>query len=512
MRPVDTVVVGGGTNGLAAAIALAQAGDRVVVVEAAATLGGALRAVEIAPGFSAPPFGGETGWMPPEVARGLGLRGAAVEPGRTILAAGDGGWLALGPDPAAAAASLPAADAARWPAFAERIHGLAGVLRSLYVSPAPRIGADQLGEMVNLLKVGRKVRGLGRTGMVEMLRTVPMSVADLLDEWFSSDTLKGLLAADAVTDLCQGPVSGGTAFNFLHRHVGAPAGVIGARPDLDGVALVAALAARAGSAGVEIRTGTAVANVVVRDDRAVAVRLASGEEITCRSVVSSLDPWRSLLELVDPVHHDPEFIRAVDNIRFRGAASFLLLALDGLPAMPPGFDGVVCIAPSINDVERAFDATKYGEISSAPWLRMRVPSLHNAGLAPAGKHVAVIRVQYTPWRLRSGNWDAAREPLARQVLSRLEEHLPGLSGRVLHQRLLTPPDLERDFGLREGAVNHGEMMLDQILFMRPVAGWSRHATPVSGYYLAGSGTHPGGGVAGASGWLAAQAVLTGRRT
>lgn len=511
-RPVDTVVIGGGTNGLAAAIALAEAGDKVVVAEAADATGGVLRTMEIAPGFRVAPLGDEAGWMPPEVARGLGLAATVPAPGRRVLAAGNEGWLTFNPEPAAIPAGLGPSDAAQWPAFHERIHGLAGILRALYVAPAPRIDADQLGELVNLLKVGRRVRGLGRGETVQLFRTVPMAIGDLLDEWFTSDTLKGALAADAVTDLCQGPISGGTAFNFLHRHVGAPPGVLRARPVLDGSTLVAALTERAAAAGVEVRTGVAAARVEVEQDRVRSVVLADGGGIECRDVVSSLDPWTSLLELIDPVHHDPAFIRAVDNIRFRGAASFVLLALDGLPAMAEGFDGSLCIAPSIRAVEQAFDATKYGEISAEPWLEMRVPSLHRDGLAPRGSHVAVVRVQYTPYRLRGDTWDNRRQALGERVLGQLEARIPGLTSRVLHCRVLAPPDLEREFGLREGAVNHGEMMLDQILFMRPVAGWSRYATPVPGYYLAGSGTHPGGGIAGASGWLAAQAVLTGRKT
>ncbi|MDX2058069.1 MAG: NAD(P)/FAD-dependent oxidoreductase [Gemmatimonadales bacterium] len=511
----DTVVIGAGTNGLVTAIALARAGGKVLVVESAAQPGGALREVEFAPGFTAAPLAGSVGWMPPEVARGVGITPPARGAAAVSAPDGAGGWLQLSADPAATAGSIrrvSARDAARWAAFSGRIQRLAGFLGALYVSPPPRIDADRLGEMVALLKVGQKLRGLGKEEMVEVLRTVPMAVAELLDEWFESDLLKGTIAADAVTDLCQGPMSGGTAFNLLHHHVGAPAGAIRAVGLGDGVALVAALVERARAVGVEIRTGTSARQVVVRDDRAAGVELSSGETVTCRDVVSSLDPYRSLLELVDPVQLDPEFIQSVRNIRFRGAASKVLVALDALPALPSGFSGSISIAPSMRYLEQAYDATKYRECSEAPYLEVTFPTLTRPSLAPGGKHVAVIHVQFTPYRLRDGgSWDAIRDQVGGAAIGIVDRYLPGFTDRIRHRAVLAPVDLEREFGLREGAVSHGEMMLDQILFMRPVAGAAHYATPVRGYYLCGSGTHPGGGIVGASGWLAAQAVLQGRK-
>jgi phytoene dehydrogenase-like protein len=311
-------------------------------------------------------------------------------------------------------------------------------------------------------------------------------------------------------------MSGGTAFTFLHRQVGAATGVFGERLRLkDGPgALINALADRAKAAGVTIQTGAAVKNVIVGDDRIAGVLLESGEEISCREVVSSLDPYRTLLELLDPVHLDPDFIQAVRNIRFRGVTTKVLVALDQLPTVPgvtaTALNGAVVIAPSIRYLEKAYDATKYGRCSEEPAVEVRFPSVGQSGLAPAGKHVAVMSVQFTPYRLREGGFDALRDQIADRATTIVDRHLPGFASRVTARAVLTPVDLETQFGLREGAVSQGEMMLDQILFMRPVAGAARHAMPVPGLFLCGAGSHPGGGITGMSGWLAARAVLAGR--
>ncbi len=519
----DTVVIGGGTNGLAAAIRLGSAGSRVLLVEREETLGGTGREIEFAPGFRAAPFGSETGWIPPEVAKGVGLNGletVAVDP--TVVApSGDGRWLELRRDVAATAAGLrrfSPKDADQWPAFAARIHRIAGFLAELYRLPAPDIDTTSFGEMWGLLQVGRKLRAMGSTEMVEVLRTVPMAAAELLDDWFEHELLKGVLAAGAVTDIAQGPMSGGTAFTLLHHLVGSPEGTFRARtlPAGGGAALVGRLADRARQAGVQIRTGTGVGAIVVGNDDAVTgVRLDSGEEIRAAQVLSTADPRRTLLELVDPVHLDPEFMLAVRNVRFRGAASKILLGLEGLPDVPglgpELFRAALSFSPSMAGLERAYDAVKYGAWSREPYVEARIPSLWQPDLAPAGHHVMVLHVQYTPYRLSGTGWDADRDPMADAALAVVERHLPGLTRRIRHRLVLTPADLETRFGLFEGAVTQGEMMLDQILFMRPVAGYARYAMPVPGLFLGGAGTHPGGGITGGAGWLAARAARDARR-
>jgi phytoene dehydrogenase-like protein len=338
-----------------------------------------------------------------------------------------------------------------------------------------------------------------------------MPLADMLDECFESEQLKGVLAALGVADNCQGPASGGTALNFLHRHVGAAPGVFGDRLRLQtgGGALIAALADRARAAGVTIETSAEVRRLLVIDDRVTGAQLASGEEIHCRNVVSSLDPYRSLLELLDPAHLDPEFIATVRNIRYRGVTSIVLLALDGLPAIPgmaTAPTGAMLFAPSVRHVERAFDACKYGRCSEEPVIELRFPSVTQSNLAPMGRHVAMLRVQCTPYRLRDSDWATARDGMADRAIALVDLHVPGFATRIKHQAVLTPADLEARFGLREGAVSRGELALDQMLFMRPVAGASRYAMPVPGLYLCGAGTHPGHGMTGLSGLHAARAV------
>ena len=508
----DVIVIGGGTNGLVAAVALARAGNKVVVLEAAAQVGGALRDIEFLPGFKAAPVAGDVGWLPAEVTRGIGIAVTPRLASGTVAAAPQGGgrWLELKAGTEATAASLrewSSRDAERWPAFAERLHRIAGFLGALYASPAPRIDASRLGEFLDLARLGRRLKGLGKTEMVEVLRTIPMAVAELLDEWFESEPLKGLIASHAINDLGQGPMAGGTAFNLIDAHVGVAPATVRGMSGLVAGEVVAALAARAREVGVEIRTGTRARQIVVENDRVKGVVTADGAMLAAGGVVSTLDPYRSLLELVDPVNLDPEFIQMVRNVRFRGVVTKVMVALDGLPTLPAALSGVVAIAQSMRYLEKASDAVKYGRASEDPYVEVRF----GAGSAPAGKQVAVLHVQYTPYRLREGSWDGLRDQVADRAIAVVNQHVPGFADRVVGRVALSPADLEREFGWREGSATQGEMMLDQILFMRPVAGWARYAMPVGGLFLAGSGTHPGPGVIGGSGWLAAQAVLAARK-
>jgi phytoene dehydrogenase-like protein len=270
-----------------------------------------------------------------------------------------------------------------------------------------------------------------------------------------------------------------------------------------------------------IRTNVPVARILVRDYAAAGVVLENGEEIAGRAVLSSADPSRTLLGMVDPVWLDPEFVHAVRNIRFRGCTSFVLYALDGMPDVPgladPGaaLAGIVSLTPTMDALERAYDATKYGRIAERPHIEIMTPSLRWSGQAPAGRHVMVARVHYSPYSLREGaeaaaggGWTGAvRDALADRVTDAIGCVSPGFADRVLHRATLSPRDIEERYGYTEGAASQGEMMLDQILFMRPVAGWSRYAMPIAGLYLCGAGTHPGPGIAGGPGWLAAAELL-----
>jgi phytoene dehydrogenase-like protein len=346
-----------------------------------------------------------------------------------------------------------------------------------------------------MLGLGRKVRSLGRDGILDLLRTLPMSVADVLDETFEHAALKGLVASAGVSRIVQGPKSGGTAFLFLHYHVGAPEGAICsrliARGGLGAVANAFAKAARV--AGAEIRTEAAVSRVAVTEEGVTGVVLENGEELTASTVLSTTDPRATLHGLVDPIYIDPELSQAIGAVKYRGATAKVNLVLDGLPSLPADLlRGALVVAPDISYLERAYDAAKYGSISEHPYLEARIPTLHDASLAPAGRHVMSVLVQWVPYRLRSGTWDAARrDGVGDLVVRTLGDVLPGFANRVIACQVLTPRDIEERYGATEGNLTHGELTLDQVLFMRPVPGLSRHATPISGLYLGGPGTHPG---------------------
>jgi phytoene dehydrogenase-like protein len=435
------------------------------------------------------------------------------------VAAGPGDFLSLSRDPAAASATIrrrSAADAERWPAFVDLVHELAGFLSVLYQRPAPDIGASGLGELAAMAGLGRRLRALGGDRMVDLLRVLPMPVQELLDDRFDSSLLKAAIGAGGVQGICQGPRSGGTSFVLLHHLVGAPRGVMRGRghwprgPEDLAIALAGAARAR----GVTIRTDARVERILVRDDRVTGVALAGGERLPAPLVLSTASPARTLLGLVDPVWLDPEFLLAVRNIRYRGVESRVVFALDAMPEFPglphqsQALAGVLSLTPSLDALERAFDAAKYGVESPAPAVEVTFPSIAAPALAPEGKHVMVARVQYTPYSLRDGVWDEPRAAaLGDRVQSAVAAVAPGFADRIIRRVVLTPADLEARFGLPEGATSHGELGLDQILFMRPLAGLGRHATPVAGLYLAGAGTHPGPGIAGGAGWLSARRAV-----
>ena len=478
-RKLDAIVIGAGVNGLVAAHTLARAGRRVLVLERQRESDTAL----------------DTGWVPPQVIAelqlerpggGEGFRVERPDPWMTV-ALPNGGRLELWQDPiktAQAIRLLSPADAAKWPEFCHRMGRLAGILERIYQAPPPDVETTDPTELLRLAGLGLKVRGMGKQGMIDLLRILPMSVAELLDDWFESDALKAVLGAAGVLHLKQGPRSGGTAFNLLHHHVGSPPGVF--RPPLSNLSQVLARVTR-----VEIRRGAAVAQVRVHQGRATGVVLAGGEEIAAPLVLSSADPRSTLLGLVDPAWLDPEFIRAVRHVKCRGVAARVTVALD----RQAGFT-TLAVAPSLEYLERAYDDAKYGRVSRNPWIEAR-----------AEDRRAVIHAQYVPYALADGAWDDARRGiLGDVVVAMLAQHIPALQG-VTRREVLAPPDLEARYGVTEGHLYHGEHTLDQILFMRPVPGWGQYRTPVGGLYLCGAGTHPGGAIAGGPGRNAARVVL-----
>jgi phytoene dehydrogenase-like protein len=519
----DTIVIGAGANGLVAAAVLARAGRKVTVLESAPDAGGQSRLLEFAPGFRAAPLGLDPGWLPDPVARDAGIERLETVAADTPLSvpAGAGRFLTLSREPGRSTAAVrewSEKDAAVWPGFLERLGRLAGFLSALYVVPAIDVDAKEPGELLTLADLGRRFRGLGREAMIGLLRTLPMSAWELMDDTFETAPLKAAIAAGGMQDVRQGPRSGATSFALLHHLVGAPLGSVRGRvPHRGGPAAFSdAAAAAARGAGATLRFGATVERIVVKNDAVNGIVLANGEEIAASYLVSTADPARTLLEWVDPAWLDPEFAHAVHNIRHRGSTAYVLYALDtavkfgGLDSS--ALAGTVSLSASLEVLERAADAAKYATVPERPHVEITMPTLLWPDLAPAGKHVMIARVQHVPYRLREGAWDERRSrDLDEHVEKVIADHSPGFGSHVRGRRLLTPADLEREFGLREGAASQGEIGLDQILFMRPVAGWGRHATPISGLYLGGAGTHPGPGVIGGAGWLAARRMLSDAR-
>ncbi len=502
----DVIIIGGGLAGLTSAALIARAGRRVLLLERRDVLGGLHSTDDIAPGVRGDAVEHDIGWIPSSVMKTLQLDERALslmrpDPSAVSLLPG-GETLTVWSDPARTASELQRRspnDARGWRAFGERVSRLAGFLQAIYDGPAPEPLASGATELLSMLGLGRRVRSLGRDGIIDLLRTLPMSVADVLDETFENAALKGLVATSGVSRLVQGPKSGATAFLLVHNHVGAPAGAIRsrliARGGLGALAKVLAESARA--AGAEIRIGASVSRITATEDGVQGVVLEGGDEIAATTVLSTLDPRRTLYGLIDPIYIDPELSQAIGTVKYRGACAKVNLVLDGLPTLSEELlRGALVVAPSMSYLERAYDAAKYGSISEHPYLEARVPTVHDASLAPAGRHVVSVLVQWIPYRLRGAAWDSARrEAVGKLVIDTLGEALPGFAKRVLATQVLTPGDIEARYGATEGSLTHGELTLDQILFMRPVPGLSRHATPISGLYLGGPGTHPGSSIA-----------------
>lgn len=519
MSAADIVIIGAGHNGLVAAYYLAKAGRRPLVLESRSLPGGCVASEEFTPGFTAP-LANALGPLRPSIVRDMHLASRvqfiAPDP-RLVTLDPDGRALAFSADVARTVEAIRGfseKDAAAYPEFCAILQRLGGFLGGLLEMSPPDIDAPATGEMWELLKVGRRFRGLGRKDSFRLLRWGPMAAADLVAEFFESDLLQAAVAARGVFGTAQGPWSAGSgAVLLLNAAVDPAPGGSSVAVKGGPAALAAAMADAAREAGAEIRTAAPVARVLVHDGRATGVLLADGSEIPARAVVSNADPRRTFLSLVDPVDLDPGFLTKVRNYRSRGTVAKVHLALRGLPAFrgvtnPADLHGRIQIGPGVDYLERAFDPSKYGEIPKEPYLDITIPTLNDPALAPAGQHVLSAHVQFVPYRLAGGvSWNDRRDALAAAVLGTLERYAPGLTAMVAATQILTPVDLEREYGLSGGQIYHGEPSLDQLFTMRPILGWARYATPIDGLYLCGSGTHPGGGITGGSGQNAAREIL-----
>ena len=513
----DTVIIGGGHNGLVAAFYLAKAGLKPLVLERRDTVGGGAITTEVAPGFHVPTLTHSTGLLWQDVAREMDLARHGVEflpsEAQVFAPGADGRALVLYNDVRRSADSIrafSAKDAEAYPAYRASMTRISSVIASVFASTPPSIDKPTMSELWTLLGTGRQFRALGKKDGYRLLRWGPMPVADLMHEWFETELLAAALAGAGVSGTMLGPWSAGSALVLLlreaHRRLGVGAQVKGGPG-----ALTTGMAAAARAAGTDIRTGVSVARIVVKGERVAGVALSTGEEIPARAVVSGVDPKTTFLRLMDPVDLAPDFLTKVRNYRSHGTLAKMNLALSALPAFTgsPGAEalsGRIHLGPEIDYLERAFDHAKYGEFSRDPWLDVSIPSILDPQLAPGGAHVMSIYVHVAPHTLRGTSWDAARDGLRQAVFGTLERFAPGLERLVVGEQVLTPDTLEREYGLFGGHVFHGEIALDQLFTMRPILGHAQYRAPVQGLYLCGGGTHPGGFLTGGSGRNAAREV------
>ncbi|MEW6323196.1 MAG: NAD(P)/FAD-dependent oxidoreductase [Acidobacteriota bacterium] len=522
----DAIVIGGGHNGLTAAAYLARAGRTVVVLERRHVLGGAAVTEEVFPGFKFSVCSYVVSLLRPEIIRELDLPNHGMELlplDGTFTPMPNGDYLWRVNDHYKTRREIARHSRLDAEAYDEYSRAMVEMGRFakpiLSMTPPDPTSLNPRG-LLELLGIGRRFRAMRRHDRVNQIQLLTMSAVDFLDQWFETDVLKATMSASGIIGTFLGVRSPGTAYVLLHHYMGEIDGSFRSWGlSRGGTGAVSnAIGSAAKAAGAEIRTEAPVARILTRNGRVTGVALANGDEIRADVVLSSLTPHLTFLDLLDPAELPPEFVGDVRRYKYRGSSGKVNLALDGLPdftCLPgPGahLRGAISISPSIDYMERAYDDAKYGRFSRRPYVDIVIPSLTDASLAPPGKHVMSCFVQYAPYALKEGTWDDQREAFGDAVIDAIAEFAPNLKSLILHRQVLTPLDLEREFGLTEGNIFHGELTLEQLFFLRPVPGWAQYTTPVNGLYLCGSATHPGGGIMAAPGRNAALKVLQGARS
>ena len=524
MQSYDAIIIGAGHNGLVTAAYLAKSGKKVLVLERRPIIGGSAVTEEIFPGFKYSTCAHLTGTFSNDIIAELELKKYGLEilpldpllfapalAGSPLLVPREGAKIAE------AIGRFSRGDAGKFNSFCSLSKKLSCFLAALNNLPLPDGTKSGSSNLLEFAKLAWKFHRLGERDMYEFLRILPMSIADLLNEWFESDLLKAALAGRGILGSFVGPRQQGTAFNFLHHQLGESNGALRTAGFVRGGVgnLPQAIAQAAQRFGAKIQTSAEVAQILTKSGTATGVVLKNGEEISGTAIISSADIKRTFLRLMEPTYLDPEFLLQIKNIRSRGTVAKINFALDTLPKFKDGpehvpsatLGGVIHIGPTIDYLERAADDSKYGRFSKQPFLEITIPSVPDPTLAPAGKHVMSVWMQYAPYHLRDSHWNAERDALGDSIVNVIENYATGFTNSILHRQVLTPLDLEQTFGLTEGCIYHAEMSLDQIFFMRPVPGWARYQTPIENLYLCGSGTHPGGGITGLPGYYAAKKIL-----
>jgi len=517
----DAIVIGGGHNGLVHAAYLARAGRRVLVLERRHLVGGAAVTEEVFPGFRISVCSYVVSLLRPQIIRDLDLprHGFEVLPlDGTFSPMPDGNYLWRTNDHGRTRREI--LRHSRLDAEAYDEYGKAMIDMARFAKPTLDVRAsDPLSfspvDMRELYRLGRRFQHLSSDARYRLVQLMTMSAADFLDQWFETDVLKATMSASGIIGTFLGVRSPGTAYVLLHHYMGEIDGAFRSWGFVKGGtgALSNAIAAAALEAGVEIRTQAPVARILIRNGRAVGVVLENGEEIEGRIVSSSVDPRLTFTKFIEARDLPADFLEEVRRYKFRGSSGKVNLALDGLPDFTslPGagrhLRGAISISPGVEYMERAYDDAKYGRYSSRPYIDIVIPSLTDPSVAPPGKHVMSCFVQYAPYHLSSGTWDDERERFGDTVVDTIAEYAPNFKSLILHRQVVTPLDLEREWGLSEGNIFQGELALEQLLFLRPVPGWAQYRTPIGNLYICGSAAHPGGGIMGAPGRNAALEIL-----
>jgi phytoene dehydrogenase-like protein len=517
----DVIVIGGGHNGLVNAAYLARAGKKVLVLERRHVLGGAAVTEEIIPGFLFSECSYVVSLLRPEIIRELDLprHGLEILPlDGTFSPMPDGNHLWRMNDHAKSVREIrrhSRVDAEAYDEFSKMMTPMCRFVKPMLSMVPPDPTTLNPRDLKQLHFLMQRFRELSSDERYTLIQLMTMSSADFLDQWFETDVLKATMSASGIIGTFLGIRSPGTAYVLLHHYMGEIDGAFRSWGFSRGGtgAISNAIAAAAREAGVEIRTKTSVEKIVVKEGRAAGVVLQSGEEITANVISSSVDPHLTFEKFLEPTELPADFLEGVRRYKFRGSSGKVNIALDTLPEFKSllgdgaHLRGAISISPGMEYMERAYDDAKYGHYSRRPYIDMVIPSLTDPSVAPPGKHVLSCFVQYAPYKLAEGTWDEQREAFGDNVIDTIAEYAPNIKDIIVGRQILTPLDLEREFGLTQGNIFQGELSLEQLFFLRPVAGWAYYRTPVDNLYMCGSATHPGGGIMGANGRIASQVIL-----